>query len=128
MEHIPLVTTAPPPRCAYKRGSAPGSICGDVAAWKRPGNHFVDDAFFCNAHREACDVELAGEVVYRRLHVHCDIILAGVTMREPIAKAEALTRLTAALEAAGAVLDVHGISSNAVRARVQRPEGSKRAG
>lgn len=115
MEHLPLISTAPPLRCAERLKNRGNAFCGATASWKRLGNHFVDDQFFCDEHRLETDEPIAGDRVFRRITVHCDVTFAGVTMRDLIARAEAMTRLRAAVEAAGGLLDAYGVDSCAVR-------------
>lgn len=113
--HVPLAVVQPKVRCYFTPGKDRYAICGDDAHWRRPGNHWFDDAFFCDAHRDELDVPLVGECVVRRVSITADIVVTGASMGDPFARAEALRRLGAAIAAAGGVLELSWIQSTVVR-------------
>ncbi len=114
-EHVPLVQHTPSLRCFQTREKDRYAICGELAQWRRPGNHWFDDEYFCEAHRSPIDVPIAGELVVRRVKVTADIFLSGASMADPFARAEALKRLSDAVAVLGAVVDVTWIRSSVVR-------------
>ena len=114
-EHVPLAAHTPPLRCFWIEGKDRYAICGNRAAWRRPGLHWFDDAFFCDAHRSEIDMPIVGECVVRRLRISADVFLSGASMADPFARAEALGRLGHAVVAADGILELTWIQSSVVR-------------
>jgi len=114
-EHVPLAAHTPPLRCFEIEGKNRYAICGARAAWRRPGLHWFDDAFYCDEHRSEIDVPIVGECVIRRLRISVDVFLSGASMADPFARAEALGRLGHAVAAADGILELTWIQSSVVR-------------
>ena len=114
-DHVPRCTIAPPLRCCARLEQHPRRICGELARWKRPGNYWFATQFFCDAHRETSDLAIAGERIFRRVRITCDVLMAGVDVNPPIAQTEALARLEQAVQAAGGLLDVEAVRSSVVK-------------
>ncbi|PYQ83143.1 MAG: hypothetical protein DMG02_34170 [Acidobacteria bacterium] len=101
----------PPLRCYAQVGSSRYAICGELARWRRPGAHWFDDKFVCDAHREPSDVAIAGEIAVRRVRVELEVFVAGASRDAPFAQSEALARISAAVIQAGGVVDVQRVRS-----------------
>lgn len=112
---VPAFALCPPPRCRSGLEKPHGHACGQVASWMVVGTFWLDTVFYCNAHRPENAAPMAGDQVVRRIHVTCEVFLAGVDMREPMARAEAVGRLEAAITAAGGALDIRGVTSTVGR-------------
>lgn len=121
--HVPQVVNGPPVRCYHTDGNSRYAICGELARWKRPGNHWFDDAYFCDRHRAECDEPIVGELVVRRVRLTVDVLFAGASRDAPFAQTEAVQRLERVLASAGAVVEIHEVRSNPVRYRSQAAAG-----
>ncbi len=126
--HVPRCALAPPLRCCQRVGSSPARICGELARWQRPGNYWFATEYFCDEHRAPTDTEIAGERIFRRVRVTCDVLFAAVDVNAPIAQTEALARLEQAVQAAGGVLDVERVISNVVKWEPQPGQGRASGG
>lgn len=127
LDNLPAFTLLPPPRCFHREGSSPLPICGALAMWRRLGNQWFDDAFFCDAHRSDGCVLVAGPFAMRRVRIELAVLLAGVSAAAPTAQTEAMARLTAAVESAGGLLDVTGIRSTFGKYAAWPAEGVRNA-
>ena len=66
--------------------------------------------FWCDAHRRDDATAIAGVQLARRVSVVAQIILASAVERDPLAKAEALVRLTRGVQSVGGILDLHTVN------------------
>lgn len=108
---IPAFTLTPPPRCCTPEKSRAAGICGELATRRRPGNRWFADTFHCNEHAHETDVSIAGDFALRRVRLTCEVLLAGIDVNDPIARAEAVARLEAAVQGVGGILDLREVSS-----------------
>lgn len=112
---IPRCADLPTLRCAKRVEGRPGDVCAVAATHVRPGSVWFAATHFCAAHALPCDVPIAGQQVFRRVRVSCDVLFAAVDPNQSIAQAEALLQLELAVKAAGGLLNVDRIVSNVVR-------------
>lgn len=115
LANVPAVSIAPPPRCFHREGSSPGFPCGKLARWKRAGNHWFADEYFCDEHRAPADLELGKVIPFRRVRVNVDVYISGVHVNLAIAQAEAVHQLELGLQSIGAVGDVVTVTSSMVK-------------
>ncbi len=123
LSHVPAFGLRPAVRCFAQVGSSSPLLCGDIATWRRRGNWWFEDQYFCDAHRAESDVSIVGELVVRRVRIACDVLMAGVSMSPPICQGEAMGRLEAAVWSIGGVLDVSRVLSTVGRYPAQPPQG-----
>lgn len=116
-DHVPTFVLCPTLRCYHVEGKSPRIVCGALARWREPGEHWFNDSFFCDLHRGPNDLVVDGDVVVRRVRITADVFLAGTNIRSPQAQTEAVARLERAVAAAGGILDVHGVLSSVGRIR-----------
>lgn len=115
MNSIADVRVMPPLRCSALTQNPARPFCGELARWMR---HFEDpegERFFCHEHRLPTDTVITGNVIFRRLTLHVDVLLSGVTPLDSLAKGEAFGRLEAAVAELGGLINLHSISSEVCR-------------
>jgi hypothetical protein len=118
----------PPLRCCSAEPTSESLVCGAPAAWRRPTCNGSPAAYFCDAHQEPGDVPIAGDTLFRRVSVTCEISFAGVSANPGIARAEALARLELAVERAGGMLNLHTMTDALGRHEPPAPPPRSRAG
>ena len=101
----------PPLRCGALLGDSAAAWCGAPASFLRPGANALDVSYRCDRHRRRGDQPLPAALLLRRVSVRLDVLVAGVTMQQQLAEAEALQRVELALQLAGAVVNLHAVSS-----------------
>lgn len=117
--NVPQFGIVTPLRCFHPLPGSEPPICGAPAKWKRPGVDWFTDEYFCDEHRRELDLSIAGDVVFRRVRVQLDVLLAATSSGDPQSRAEAMARVEGAIKAIGGCLDVHGTHSSFGRATVQ---------
>jgi hypothetical protein len=126
LAHYPQVTITPPLRCHQSVGGSPRAYCAAPAVWLREGNALFDDAYFCDAHASASDVPIPETVIAHRVRLAVDVLFSGISPLATEARAEAVSRLQAAVRSAGGVVTVHGATSCTVRYGDLPPVGQGR--
>lgn len=123
MLHVPAVAIAPPMRCYARVENCAGPICGELAAWVRPGRDWFNPEYFCEQHRAPGDVAIGSEHVLRRVRINVDILIAGTSTNAPMAHVEAVARLELAVRKLGGVVDVNAVTSHVVKSSPPEPAG-----
>jgi len=113
--HAPAVALCPPPRCFHPVPFSNLQLCGELARWERPGNHWFETQYFCDVHRRSSDVPIPDVHLFRRVRVNVDVMFAAVHVHAPIAHTEVIARLHAAVTAYGGLLDINAVRSDVVK-------------
>jgi hypothetical protein len=111
LRNVPALVNTPPPRCFYRGESAVGVICGELAAWVRPGREWFDTTYFCDQHRGPNDLEIPSVHPIRRVRFSAICLFASASNNATLAHTEALARLETAVQLAGGLLDVEDVNS-----------------
>lgn len=111
MAELATFTVAPPMRCSERLGHLLGFYCGQGAAVMRPVQAWTQPEYFCPQHAKPGDVPIAGPLIFRRVTVSLDVLFAAVTFTPVTAQAEALAALEVAVEQAGGLINLHGVTS-----------------
>jgi hypothetical protein len=111
LRNLPQMTFSPPARCFYRREDAGGTVCGELAAWVRPGLEWFRTLYFCDEHREPIDLEIPPVHAIRRVRINAILLFSAASLNQAIAHTEALARLEAAVHQAGGLLDVEDVAS-----------------
>lgn len=72
-------------------------------------------AYFCDAHRSSGDVAIPADVVFRRVRVQVEVLMAGASILAGEAQAEAVARLKTAVNQAGGVFSLTAVQSSVGR-------------
>lgn len=115
MPDAPKFLVVPPLRCGAPREDSPRSFCGERAVYERPDPDFTPVRFYCGKHHQDGDTPIAADVLFRRLTLTLDVLFAGVTLTDELARAEAYDRLAHAVEDLGGVISLHRITSEVGR-------------
>ena len=126
MADVPRFAVLPPLRCCQQDPDCLSGICGELATWQRPGLARAGTAFFCDYHRNAIDVPIAGELVFRRVSITIEAVFAGTSPIPGLARTEALERLEKAVQHAGGLISIQAATD--VVGRYAPPTGGEAVG
>lgn len=122
MADLPTFVALGALRC-FARGEMPDAwACGRRAGWVRYAGRATTQEFYCHLHFTEGDVPIAGLQLVRRVNITAQIIFCGTSFQAPLAQAEAIRQLEAAVERAGGVINLHAVTSQIGRWAV--PQGS----
>jgi hypothetical protein len=128
MPEWPELVVRPPARCFGRRADRPGRPCGRRALWMRPSKHGTENQFFCDECKRNGDEIIPPDALFRRVTVSLDIELAAADLTQAAAHAEAVARVEELVQQAGALLNLHRITSVVGRPAAQaRPAPAPRA-
>lgn len=123
MPDVAIYMIRPPVRCFGLLKNSSRSRCGKAAEWHRQSGNGELLEFYCDDCRAPGDQPLRPDALFRRVSVFAEILFTGASTERTAAHAEVMARLESALAAIGAVLNVHGVSSNIGRTPLQARPG-----
>ena len=119
MPELPLFQIAPPPRCCATVESAVSCRCGERARWTRQIGPLDVASYYCDEHRAASDVLIAGELSILRVHFQLEVYITGVAVHPKDAKAEAYDRLEREVRRLGGAMGLVSVHAEIGRGRFQ---------
>jgi len=125
---VPTFQVKPPIRCCRQLPDSPFGTCGEPAGWQRTVHIGAAPSFFCDEHRGPNDAPIAGELVFNRVSVQAEVVFCATSFLPGMARAEALARLTAAVEAGGGLLSLTTVTSQVGRYVPPAPPRKQAAG
>jgi hypothetical protein len=113
----------PPLRCCQPTGDLPIVACGQVATWLRPARDAYPNRFYCDEHRAADDLPIPPDVVFRRVRVQLEVIVAATSQHATTAEREACATVERALATIPGIVSLWSTSSQMARAAAPRQPG-----
>ena len=103
---LPAFTVCPTVRCTRRLGDEAYQVCGQPATHVVRGKWWFEDRGFCAACAPETAEPLPADLAVRRVRLTLEVYVAGTHGSAPAAQQEALAHVQAALEAAGAIVEV----------------------
>ncbi len=113
-------------RCGHSEENREGGYCGEIATRKEPSPSTFEACYTCDVHRGVDSSPIPETVVFRRVVLTAEFIIAGVSPDASVARAEAVLQLERAAARLGASLTLQLVTSEiGVYASPQRPGRTK---
>lgn len=111
MAKVPQFVVVPPMRCADRSPDPLSPPCARRATWERSSKSGGMSEFRCELHRRPGDVPIAPGLLFRRVSVQLEVLLAATSESPNVAHTEAVELLRGEIERIGGVVSLVSVTS-----------------